>query len=180
MSVWYITYSISSKIWTAAKWIWTAVVVVILTGATSQLLAGSTQTVFGSFFADIVNWFHKMDTPQRLTIGIIISLMLLSLAAWVLATGLRSRYGNAATLSPETQEMLEYIKQEKEAVAQRVSAQKRERERSICALSPFARASKQRYSTRRVGSVYKSTSFCRGTARRHLYTSTHCSRCSSL
>ncbi len=133
MSSGHITYNIASRIWTIAKWTWTVVVVVILTGISSTFLTGSKTTLLSSIFAEIVNWFTIMGVPQRLTIGIIISLTLLALAAGILVTALRSRYGDMPTPSPETQEVLEYIKQEKEVAAQKAAAQK-EREKEAFGL----------------------------------------------
>src|SRR2546421_11337116 len=85
-------YAIASAIWKGAKWVWTAIVIVVLVGVATTLISGQASGVVGSTFSKIIDWFHKFGTIQLFTIGGIIFLTLLALASGFITVILKS-YG---------------------------------------------------------------------------------------
>ena len=82
-------YIIASGIWKGAKWVWTAIVVVVLVGVASSLISGPAKDFVGSTFSRIVDWFHVLGATQRITIGAIFFLLLIVLASGIIAVILK-------------------------------------------------------------------------------------------
>jgi hypothetical protein len=107
-------YIIASGIWKGAKWVWTAIVVVVLVGVASTLISGQAKDFFGTTFSRIVDWFHILGATQRISIGAIFFLLLLVLASGVISVILKG-YGPQYTPPPEVQAVFDYIKADIEA-----------------------------------------------------------------
>src|SRR2546423_1690185 len=102
-----------APIWKGAKWVWTAIVIVVLVGVATTLISGQASGVVGSTFSKIIDWFHKFGTIQLFTIGGIIFLTLLALASGFITVILKS-YGPQHALA-EVQVVFDYIKADIEA-----------------------------------------------------------------
>jgi len=107
-------YAIASAIWKGAKWVWTAIVIVVLVGVATTLISGQASGVVGSTFSKIIDWFHKSGTIQLFTTGGIIFLTLLALASGFITVILKS-YGPQHALPTEVQAVFDYIKADIEA-----------------------------------------------------------------
>ena len=58
-------YIIAKGIWRIAKWVWTAVVVVILVSVASTLLGGEVSKVVTSTAANVLAWLQKPEALLR-------------------------------------------------------------------------------------------------------------------
>ncbi len=111
-------YVIAAGIWKGAKWVWTAIVVVILVGVASTLITAQAKDFVGSTFNEIVNWFTILGTIQLITIGAIVFLTLLALISGIFTVIFKS-YGPQYAPPPEVQAVFDYIKNDMEAKKQK-------------------------------------------------------------
>ncbi len=134
-----IVYTSARYIWSVAKWIWSAVIVVILVGVAINLFSGSKENLFGSVFIAIKDWFNPpLHAPQILTIVLIVLLIITTLASALLYVLLRKRYPDKPpSLSPEIQAILDYLKQDTEERKEKEIAQK---QRDDLALTHYLRS----------------------------------------
>ena len=107
-------YVIASTIWKGAKWVWTAIVVAIFVSVASTLISGDAGNIVKSAFGNIIDWFHKFGTTQRITIGAIIFLILFAFGSGFITVILKS-YEPEYAPPPEVQAVFDYIKKDIEA-----------------------------------------------------------------
>jgi len=132
-------YTSARYIWSVAKWIWSAVIVVILVGVAINLFSGSKENLFGSVFIAIKDWFNPpLHAPQILTIVLIVLLIITTLASALLYVLLRKRYPDKPpSLPPEIQAILDYLEQDTKERKEKEIAQK---QRDDLALTHYLRS----------------------------------------
>ena len=112
-------YIIAKGIWRIAKWVWTAIVVVILVSVASSILVQSTKTAVESTANNIIGWLSQPEALPRITLILLGCFVFISLAAGLIVALLKKKYESKA---PQ-EEMLAYYKQRSEAAQKEEEAQ---------------------------------------------------------
>src|SRR5215469_11795812 len=98
-------------IWSAAKWIWSAVIVVILVGVAINLFSGSKENLAGSVSTAIKDSLSSHRFALIITIVLIVLCIITTLASAFIC----KRYPPVKPIPvfpPEIQAMLEYLEQD--------------------------------------------------------------------
>jgi preprotein translocase subunit SecG len=116
-------YSLARSTWQAARWIWTAIIIVIIVGVTTTLFAGTSAGAASSFVFKIFEWFNTRGFYQYLTLSLIGLFILVTLASGIITFALRKKYEPAYTPPPEIQAILDYIEKDVETTKKKDEVQ---------------------------------------------------------
>jgi hypothetical protein len=117
-------YTVANATWQAVKWVWAAIIIVIVVSVASSVFAGKQAEIVNTTAVTFIRWLSTLSFYPILTLSLLGLFIVITLASGLTTFVLGKIYGAAAYAPPpEVQAILDYIKKDVEATQQREEVQ---------------------------------------------------------